>query len=77
MRQTFWVCGGDHGRVVLALEIVVAVGEVDRRVLCVHVGEEVGGVGLMTCVWGWVGQSARDPTRASGLRGVFPEASCH
>ena len=49
MRQTFWIfCGGDHGSVILALKIVVAIGEVDRRVLCVHVAEEVGGVGLIT-----------------------------
>ena len=45
----------------------MAVGEVDRRVLCVH--EEVGGVGLMTCVWSWVSHSARHPTPASGLAG--------
>ena len=42
MRQTFWIfCCGDHGSVVLAREIVVAVREVDRRVLNVHVAEEV------------------------------------
>ena len=58
MRQTFWVNGGDHGSVVLALEIVVAVWEMDRR-------EEVGGVGLTTCVWSWASHSAR-PTPASG-----------
>ena len=32
MRQTFWISGGDHGSVVLALETVVAVGEMDQRV---------------------------------------------
>ena len=32
--------------VFVVLEIVVAVGDVDRRVLCVHGDEEVGGVGL-------------------------------
>ena len=72
MRQTFWICGGDHGSVVLALEIVVAVGEVDRRVFSVHVAEEVGGVGLITCVWSWVSHSARHPTPASGARRGFP-----
>ena len=47
MRQTFWIfCGGDHGSVVLAREIVVAVREVDRRMLRVHVAVEVGEVGL-------------------------------
>ena len=48
-------------------------GEVDRRVLRVHAAEEVGGVGLMTCVWSWVSHSARHPTPASGLA----EASSH
>ena len=43
MRQTLLICGGDHGGVVWALEIAVAVGEVDRRVLRDHVAEEVGG----------------------------------
>ena len=45
MRQTVWnFCGGDHGSVVLAREIVVAVRKVDRRVLRVHVAGEVGEV---------------------------------
>ena len=43
----------------MAREIVVAVREVDRRVLRVHVAEEVGEVGLKTCVWSWVSHSAR------------------
>ena len=51
MRQTFWFNGGDHGGVVLVLEIVVSVGEMNRRVQCVYVAEEVGGLGLITCVW--------------------------
>ena len=60
MRQTFWIfCGRHHGGVVLAREMVVAVREVDRRVLRVHVAEEVGEVGLITCVWSWVCHSAR------------------
>ena len=71
MWQTFWICGGDRGSVLLALEIVVAVGDVDRRVLSVHADEEVGGVWLMTRV----SHSARHPTPASGLAGGFPEAS--
>ena len=54
--KPFWFIGGDHGSVVLLLEIVVAVGEVDRRVHCVHVAEEVG---LRICVWDWVSHSAR------------------
>ena len=42
MRQTVWIFyGGDRGSVVLAREIVVAVRKVDRRVLRVHVAEEV------------------------------------
>ena len=60
MRQTFWIfCGGGHGSVVVAREIVVAVREVDRRVLLVLVGVEVGEVGFITYVWSWVSQSAR------------------
>ena len=61
----------------MALEVVVAVGEVDRRVLCVHEAEEAGEVGVITCVWSWVSHSARHPTPASGLARVFPEASSH
>ena len=38
---------------------------------CVHAAEEVGGVGLITCVWSWVGHSGRHPTPASGLAGGF------
>ena len=49
MQQTFWVNGGDH----------------HRRVRCVHVAEEGGRVGLLSCVWSWVSHSAR-PTPASG-----------
>ena len=60
MRQTLWIfCGGDHGSVDLARELVVAVREVDRRVLRVHVTEEFVEVGLITCVWSWVNHSAR------------------
>ena len=47
------------GGVVLAREMVVAVREVDRRVLRVHVPEEVGEVVLITCVGRWVCHSAR------------------
>ena len=43
----------------------------DWRVHGVRVAEEVGGVGLKTCVWRWVSHSARHPTPASGLAGVF------
>ena len=52
----------DHGGVVIALDIV-AVRDVDRRVLPVQVAVEVGEVGLIT--YGWVGHSARRPTPAS------------
>ena len=45
--------------------------------LRVHVAEEVGVVGLITCVWSWVRHSAIHPTPASGLAGGFPEASSH
>ena len=37
--------------------------------LQIHVAEEVGGVGLRTCVWSLVS------TPAGGLARVFPEAS--
>ena len=47
----------------------------DRRVLQIHVAEEVGGVGLRTCVWSLVSHSARHPTPAGGFARVFPEAS--
>ena len=30
----------------------MAVGDVDQRVLRIHVAGEVGEVGLITCVWG-------------------------
>ena len=39
----------------------------DRRVLQIPLAEEVGGVGLRTCVWSWVSHSARHPTPAGGL----------
>ena len=74
--QTFWVNGGDHGSVVLALEIVVAVWEMDRRVHCVQIAEEVGGVGLITCVWSWASHSAR-PTPASGCAWAVSATPCH
>ena len=64
--------GGDHGRVVLALEIVVAVWEMDRRVHFVHVVEEVGELGLITCVWGWVGHSARPTPRLGFCSNLLP-----
>ena len=41
--------GGNQGGVVWA--ILVAVRDVDRRVLRIHVAEEVGKLGLATCVW--------------------------
>ena len=37
---------------VWAEEIVVAVRDIDRRVLPIHVAEEVGELGPITCVWG-------------------------
>ena len=70
MRQTFWVNGGDHGSFVLFLEIVVAVGEVDRRVHCVHVAEEVGELGLITCIG--AGITIRpDPLQRADALGLF------
>ena len=75
MRKTFWIfCGGDYGGVVTELETSVTVREIDRRVLRVHVAEEVG---LRTCVWSWVSHSARQPTPACGCTGVFSAASSH
>ena len=76
MRQTFWICGGDHGSVVLALEIVVAVKDVDRGVLRIHVAEEVGELGLITCVWGRSSHSAR-LTPASGRAWAVAPTSCN
>ena len=53
MENTFWIfCGGDYGGVVAARETSVTVREMDRRVLLVHVAEEVG---LVTCAWGRIG----------------------
>ena len=50
MWKSFWIfCGGDYGGVVAAREIPVTVRKVDRRVLLVHVSEEVR---LITCVCG-------------------------
>ena len=40
-------------------KLPVTVREVDRRVLLVHVGVEVG---LITCVWSRIGQAARHST---------------
>ena len=63
MLKSFVVlCGGDYGGVVAARDIPVAVREVDRRVLLVHVGTEVG---LITCVWSRIGQAARHSTPVS------------
>ena len=45
-----------------------------RHLVHVYVAEEVGVVGLVTCVWSWVSHSARHPTSTSGLAGVFFEA---
>ena len=49
--KTFWT-GGDHGDLVRAQEILVAVGDVDRRVLRIRVVGEVSKLGLFTCVRG-------------------------
>ena len=32
---------------------MLAVRDIDRRVLRIHVDGEVGELGLITCVWGW------------------------
>ena len=39
----------------------MAVRDIDRRVLGIHVAEEVGEVGLITCVWCRIGQTTRPP----------------
>ena len=75
IRQTFWI-GESHGGVVWAQEIGVAVGDSDRRVFRIHVGEEVGEFGLITCVWGWVSHSAR-LTPASGRAWDYAPTSCN
>ena len=43
----------------------MVVGDIERRVVRIHVAEEVGELGLITCVWCWVSHSAR-LTPASG-----------
>ena len=37
--------------IVWTQELLVAVGDVDRRVLQIRVAGEVGATGLITCVW--------------------------
>ena len=67
MRETFWIfCGGDYGDVVTVLETSVTVRDIDRRVLLVHVAVEVG---LITCVWGRIGQAARHSTPVNEATG--------
>ena len=69
MLKSFWIlCGGDYCGVVATREIPVTVRDVDRRVLLVHVGVEVG---LMTCVWSRISQAARHSTPVSGGTGVY------
>ena len=47
MLESFGVfCGGDCGDVIIAREIPVAVREVDRRVLLVDVGTDLGLINL-------------------------------
>ena len=41
----------EYGGVVWAQEIVVAVRDINRRALRIHVAAEVGELGLETCVW--------------------------
>ena len=57
----FLGCDG-HGGVALVRENLVAVGEVDRRVLVVGVDTELG---LITCVWSWVAGTARHSAPSS------------
>ena len=54
--------------IVTALKTSVTVREIDRRVLLVHVAVEVG---LITRVWGPIGQAARHSTPVSGGTGVY------
>ena len=53
----------NHGGVAWAQEIVMAVRDIDRRVLQVHVAEEVGELGLTQPVFG-----AESPTRPDSLK---------
>ena len=67
IRHAFWT-GGNHGGVVWAQEIEVAVGDVDRRVLPSRVAEGVGEIGLIICVWVGIGPATRlPPAGALGL----------
>ena len=59
------LCCGDYGGVIAAQEIPVVVREVDRRVLLVDVGTEVG---LITCVFESDWQSSQ-PFHSSEQRG--------
>ena len=61
------LCCGDESGVIAAQEIRVVIREVDRRVLLVDVGIEVG---LITCVWGRIGQAASHSTPVSRGAGV-------
>ena len=68
MLKSFGVlCGGNNGGVVIAREILVAVGEVVRRVLIVGADTDVR---LITCVCSRIGQAARHPTPVSRGAGV-------
>ena len=60
------LCCGDYGGVIAAQEIADVVREVDRRVLLVDVGTEVG---LITCVWGRIDPAASHstPVRGAGV----------
>ena len=62
MRESFWIFGGRV--VVVAREIPVTVRKMSRRVLLISVVQDIGEVGLITCVW-------------SGDTGVFsPSPNC-
>ena len=54
----------------------VAVRDIDRRVLQIHVADEVGELGLITCVSGWISHSAW-LTPASGRAWAYAPTSCH
>ena len=61
------LCCGDDGGAIAAKEIPVVVREVDRRVLLVDGGAEVG---LVTCVWSRTDQASRLSTPVSRGSGV-------
>ena len=67
MLKSFAILCCDESGVIAAQEIRVVIREVDRRVLLVDVGTEVG---LITCVLSRIGQAASHSTPVNRGAGV-------